>query len=702
MFQADPLLPLPVAGPATPPARPPERWPRRALFRVGTLYQQLEAALDRVLSAPLNPLYHTGTIAVFSLAVATVTGLYLFLFYRIGTSAAHASVEAIVAQPLGLGALMRSLHRYSSDAALAAAALHGLKMLLTDRFWGARWTGWVTGLALMALVWFTGATGYWLVWDMQALVLSVTTARFIDVLPFFAEPIVHTFLRNDRIQSFLFFIVLFLHITVPLVIGAFYWLHVMRLSRARFLPPRVVLWVTGVALLGASLLRPALSGPPADPALLPGTIPVDWFYFGYFPLTRLDPRTGWTIVAGTGALVLSLPWLLRGRGPALARVETAACTGCTRCYKDCPYDAITMVPRGDGGRPRTEAVVNPARCVGCGICVGACDTGGILLGGQSPRVLAGAVMGRLATARAAVLGAPVLVFACRLMRHLASRLEADGSLRDLPAATVLGLPCVGVLHPDLIRQALGAGAAGVYIAACHPEDCQFREGSAWLSARLAGARLPALKGAPAERVRVGYFSPVEVGRFLRELDAFRRGLPMTPIVPDRRPTTARITGFLALLTAISWALGTFAAWPWSATSPDEARLRISLRHVSDFTGAPRPDLDVETRPRHMRPIDGMRPMTGPRADARLTVSIGGRPVLARTYRPTGLRRDGPVYAYEEITVTPGRHRVAVTLAEVGATDRRWSIEYQVEFRPGSAPLVEYEPGRGWLVQHGGE
>jgi hypothetical protein len=38
-------------------------------------------------------------------------------------------------------------------------------------------------------------------------------------------------------------------------------------------------------------------------------------------------------------------------------------------------------------------------------------------------------------------------------------------------------------------------------------------------------RLPALKDVPSERVRVGYFSPVEVERFLRELEEFRRGLP---------------------------------------------------------------------------------------------------------------------------------------------------------------------------------
>jgi coenzyme F420-reducing hydrogenase delta subunit/ferredoxin len=288
----------------------------------------------------------------------------------------------------------------------------------------------------------------------------------------------------------------------------------------------VVLWVTGAALVMASLLRPALSGAPADPAVLPGLIPIDWFYFPYFPLTRLDPRTGWGIVAGTGLVTVLLPWVLGGRVPARARVENAACTGCTRCYKDCPYDAIMMIPRTDGQRYRTEAVVNPARCVGCGICVGACDSGGIVLGGQSVRVLGSAVTGRLVAARqgAGAGTAAVVVYACRLMSGLEPRLDAGGMLRDVPGALVMGLPCVGLLHPDMLADALGAGAAGVFVAGCNPEDCQFREGSAWLAERLSGTRLPRLRDVPRGRVRLGFYSPVEVRRFTRDLREFAREL----------------------------------------------------------------------------------------------------------------------------------------------------------------------------------
>ena len=521
----EPQAPLPFAVfPA--PSRPKESLHRRWLAAAGASWQWVEVLLDRLVSAPLNPLYHTGTIAMFSLAVALVTGIYLFLFYRVGTEAAHRSIEDIMAQPLGIGALMRSLHRYSSDAALLAAALHGLKMFLNDRFWGARWIGWVSGLSLASLVWVTGATGYWLVWDTQAQVLSVTSAKLLDVLPVFGEPLGRTFLDAGRIQNFLFFVVLFIHITIPILLGAAYWIHVMRLSRARFMPPRVVLWVTGAALVIASVLRPALSGPPADLGRLPGIVPVDWFYFFYFPLTALDPRWGWGIVGVTTAVALVIPWALRGPAPARARVENLACTGCTRCWKDCPYEAIMMVPRpDDGGRYKQLAVVNPAKCVGCGICVGACDSAGILLGDQPVSLLGQAVTGRLRGLAAASGQAPVLVYTCRLMRGLQGWLRADGTLEGLPGVTVMGLPCVGTLHPDMITKSLQAGARGVFVAGCVPEDCPYREGSLWLAERLQGQRLPSLKTLPEGRLRVRWYSPVEVGRFLAELRAFQRELP---------------------------------------------------------------------------------------------------------------------------------------------------------------------------------
>jgi coenzyme F420-reducing hydrogenase delta subunit len=179
-----------------------------------------------------------------------------------------------------------------------------------------------------------------------------------------------------------------------------------------------------------------------------------------------------------------------------------------------------MVPRHDGTRYKQVAVVNPAKCVGCGICVGACDSAGILLGDQPVSVLGEAVTWRLRAATAAGEAPPVVVYTCRLMGRLGPALAPDGTLAGVPGVTVMGLPCVGMLHPEMIAKTLAGGARGVFVAGCVPENCPAREGSQWLAERLAGRRLPAAKHLPLDRLAVRWYGPVESERFLRDVARF--------------------------------------------------------------------------------------------------------------------------------------------------------------------------------------
>ena len=53
--------------------------------------------------------------------------------------------------------------------------------------------------------------------------------------------------------------------------------------------------------------------------------------------------------------------------PMVARVSEETCTGCTRCFKVCPTDAIVGAPK------QIHAVVADA-CIGCKKCVSVCPT----------------------------------------------------------------------------------------------------------------------------------------------------------------------------------------------------------------------------------------------------------------------------------------------------------------------------------------
>jgi ferredoxin len=69
-------------------------------------------------------------------------------------------------------------------------------------------------------------------------------------------------------------------------------------------------------------------------------------------------------------------------------VDGEACTGCERCVRKCPVEALSAVSANDPHRPkRTTARIDADRCLGCGVCVRACRQGALSLAVGGPRRL---------------------------------------------------------------------------------------------------------------------------------------------------------------------------------------------------------------------------------------------------------------------------------------------------------------------------
>jgi len=65
------------------------------------------------------------------------------------------------------------------------------------------------GALLVATLWLVGWLGYWLTWDERGKQVALGTARFLDALPVFADPLSRSFLADDTVNSLVFFIVFF-------------------------------------------------------------------------------------------------------------------------------------------------------------------------------------------------------------------------------------------------------------------------------------------------------------------------------------------------------------------------------------------------------------------------------------------------------------------------------------------------------------
>lgn len=465
--------------------------PPRAARR---LVQAADSVANRLFGWRGNPLHQSGTIAAAMLLVMLVTGLYLVLFYRIGTPAA--SVAALAADPW-LGSWIRSLHRYASDVFVVAAVVHGFRLWAQRRTWGTRSLAWLSGLSLLGLGLACAWTGFVMAWDSFGYRLALAGSRLFDVLPILSEPVSRIFAGDAPVPSAFFFVNLFLHIALPLAMGIGLWLHVSRVARPVLLPPRPLLWGMIFSLTALSLLRPAPLGPAAEPLALVTETPVNLVTSWWLPLAESWPAgVTWAVLVVISAGLFAVPWLTRrprvGKlAPSL--VDPALCTGCNQCPQDCPWDAITMVARSDE-RSGLVALVDPTRCVSCGICAGSCAPMGVGPSGQSGR-------DQLATLRTDTLprlqadASMVLICCAQAPASHRRSLEARG-------AVVHPVSCVGNLHTSVVELLIRGGARAVMIAGCPPRDCLGREGPRWLHARLFEDREAELQ-ARVDRRRVG-------------------------------------------------------------------------------------------------------------------------------------------------------------------------------------------------------
>ncbi len=479
-----------------PPYPPRSKWTRE-LERLALIIEQLANRL--IGNNRLNPFYHTDTIAVFLLAVVGLTGIYLFLFFQYGFDASYQAVVTRIETPF-IARIMRAIHRYASGALVITVLLHAFRTLFMERFRGPRWLAWISGIVMTFILWLAGVTGYWLLWDQRAQLINDHFIRFLDQTTSWSTTYRLALLRaevTDRSWPILF-LILIVHIVLFLVVASFFWLHIRHLQYPRWLPE--VPWMAGATavLLIIAILFPLGLLPPFNFNQQVGRVLLDPIYLYYLPLVGTGWDTAlWIFMWMTTIIVAILPWTKRknrAKQPTIT-IHNNQCTGCTKCARDCPYKAITMQSRQDNSGHQLLAVVNPANCVGCGICVGSCDDFyAIQLGEQEPDATKKRIDTHLQRAKTNHLDKDIkVIFTCQ--RHAAhgAKPYLPSTVRDDLAVEIIDLPCSGAIQPSLLPYALAEGAAEVEVAGCPPFDCMHRLGNMLEEQRVTNERVPRLR-----------------------------------------------------------------------------------------------------------------------------------------------------------------------------------------------------------------
>jgi ferredoxin len=660
-------------------------WRPRPARSLAAVLDAVERVFDRAYSSAFNPLHRTGTLAVLLLTIVLVTGVYLLLVYEIARP--YESVLSIQ-RDVVLGRWMRALHRYASDAAVVAVALHVLRLLAQGKTWGPRALAWVAGVLLAGMMLLSAVTGFVLVWDRFGQALAVAGARMLRLLPLFPEPPDRAFVGDAPVPSQFFFMNLFLHVAIPLGMVCFLWLHTSRLARAAWFPERHVTIAIVLGFLALAVAWPAPLPAPADLLALPGRMPADWFYAFWLPLADVSPATGLAVGAVLTALLLGVPWLLRPSRrdvPSPAVADADLCEGCEQCLNDCPYDAIEMVA---GLHPEVHplrAEVQPDRCTSCGLCAGSCASLAIGPEGRTARH-------QLAAARHLVASDAdpehrTLVVACRnnggLGRRLARAFAGDGSLAWFP------VDCAGTLHPATVSY-LGSRFGATLIVACPPQSCLHRHGAGLADARLLGDRRPAVPGRIARLpVRVLHASAAEWSGVVAALD--RRRPVAAP--GGRRAAGRRGAVAVAVSAGLLALVATGSGWPQGADA-DHAVLRLGWRLAGQVRERCR-DLTPEelaARPVHMRRA---RQCVSEVLAYDLTAAVDGRIIAGKRVRPAGLRADRPLSVEEEFEIRPGEHAVTVTFrpADAAADGKALAFDGTVRFERGRVVLITHDGDR---------
>jgi cytochrome b6 len=286
--------------------------------------------------------YYFGGMTLFLFAIQVVTGGLLLLYYRPSASEAYESVQFIMTR-VPFGWLIRSIHAWSANLMIATALAHLFSVLLLQAYHRPREITWMSGVAMLALLFAFGFTGYLLPWNELAFFATRVGTDIANAVPFVGHFIVRFLRGGDEVSGATLTRLFGVHVAIlPAITTALVGLHLLLVqAHGMSIPPSeerkgtaiqsmpffphfllrdVFAWTVALVLLaGLAAFFPWELGLKADPfAPAPAGIRPEWYFLWMFEALRLMParvagingELVFVVAVGIGgAILLFLPFL---------------------------------------------------------------------------------------------------------------------------------------------------------------------------------------------------------------------------------------------------------------------------------------------------------------------------------------------------------------------------------------------------------
>ena len=257
--------------------------------------------------------YYWGGMTLFLFGVQVGTGILLLLYYRPSADEAYESVRFLMTD-VSFGWLIRSIHSWSANLMIGAALVHMFSVFLLKAYRAPREMTWLSGIALLALAFGFGFSGYLLPWNQLAFFATKVGTDIMGVVPVIG-PFLLRFLRGgDQITGGTLTRFFGFHVAVlPALATALVVVHVHLVTHhGMSVPPGVereggakrtmkfvpnfalrdaVGWLAALGMLALlAALFPWELGQKADPyAPAPAGIRPEWYFGWMFQTLRLLP-----------------------------------------------------------------------------------------------------------------------------------------------------------------------------------------------------------------------------------------------------------------------------------------------------------------------------------------------------------------------------------------------------------------------------